>query len=78
VSISEDVHQSGQDLAGAEDARIGSLGGNIGVVARREPRLSDIRNRFGDRVADIVRSCSDSVVNTSVRLRKPRRTKHPK
>ena len=30
-----------------------------------EPRLSDIRNRFGDRVADIVRSCSDSVVNTS-------------
>jgi hypothetical protein len=26
-------------------------------------RLSDIRNRFGDRVADIVRSCSDSVVN---------------
>jgi (p)ppGpp synthase/HD superfamily hydrolase len=28
-------------------------------------RLSDIRNRFGDRVADIVRSCSDSVVNTS-------------
>jgi (p)ppGpp synthase/HD superfamily hydrolase len=30
-----------------------------------EPRLSDIRNRFGDRVADIVRSCSDTVVNTS-------------
>jgi len=30
-----------------------------------EPRLSDIRNRFGDRVADIVRSCSDSVVNSS-------------
>ena len=30
-----------------------------------EPRLSDIRNRFGDRVADIVRSCFDSVVNTA-------------
>ena len=30
-----------------------------------EPRLSDIRNRFGDRVADIVRSCSDTVVNSS-------------
>jgi (p)ppGpp synthase/HD superfamily hydrolase len=29
------------------------------------PRLSDIRNRFEDRVADIVRSCSDSVVNTA-------------
>src|SRR5262249_33774492 len=30
-----------------------------------EARLADIRNRFGDRVADIVRSCSDSVVNTA-------------
>jgi (p)ppGpp synthase/HD superfamily hydrolase len=30
-----------------------------------EPRLADIRYRFGDRVADIVRSCSDSVVNTA-------------
>ena len=28
-------------------------------------RLSHIRNRFGDRVADIVRSCSDSFVNTA-------------
>ncbi len=27
------------------------------------PRLNDIRNRFGDRVADIVRSCSDTVIN---------------
>jgi hypothetical protein len=26
-----------------------------------EPRLADIRNRFGNRVAEIVRSCSDSV-----------------
>jgi (p)ppGpp synthase/HD superfamily hydrolase len=30
-----------------------------------EPRLADIRNRFGDRVADIVHACSDSVVNTA-------------
>jgi len=30
-----------------------------------EPRLSDMRNRFGDRVADIVCACPDSVVNTS-------------
>ena len=29
-----------------------------------ELRLSDIRNRLGDHVADIVRSCSASVVNT--------------
>jgi (p)ppGpp synthase/HD superfamily hydrolase len=28
-----------------------------------EPRLSDIRNRFGDRVAEIVRSCSDSTAH---------------
>ncbi len=28
-----------------------------------ESRLTDIRIRFGDRVADIVRSCSDSLVN---------------
>ena len=26
-----------------------------------ETRLMDIRDRFGDRVADIVRSCSDTV-----------------
>lgn len=30
-----------------------------------EARLSDIRNRFGDRVANIVRGCSDNVANTS-------------
>jgi (p)ppGpp synthase/HD superfamily hydrolase len=32
---------------------------------RGPPRLADIRNRFGDRVADIVHACSDSVVNTA-------------
>jgi (p)ppGpp synthase/HD superfamily hydrolase len=47
------------------------------------PRLSDIRNHFGDRVADIVRSCSDSVVSTSAgqqkedyRTRKTRYIEH--
>jgi HD domain-containing protein len=35
------------------------------ISAGGEARLGDIRNRFGDRVADIVRSCSDSVVNSS-------------
>ncbi len=34
------------------------------------PRLSDIRNRFGDRVAGIVESCSDSVVNAAAGERK--------
>ena len=48
-----------------------------------EPRLSDVRTRFGDRVADIVRSCSDSVVNTAGghakedwRIRKTRYVEH--
>jgi (p)ppGpp synthase/HD superfamily hydrolase len=43
----------------------------------------DIRNRFGDRVADIVRSCSDTVVNSSAgqnkedwRTRKTRYIEH--
>lgn len=35
-----------------------------------EARLADIRNRFGDRVADIVRGCSDSVVNTAAGAQK--------
>jgi hypothetical protein len=30
----------------------------------RKPPLSDIRKRLGDRVANIVRSCSASMVNT--------------
>jgi hypothetical protein len=48
-----------------------------------EPRLADIRNRFGDRVADIVHACSDSVVNTAAgeqkhdwRTRKTRYIEH--
>jgi (p)ppGpp synthase/HD superfamily hydrolase len=35
-----------------------------------EPRLSGIRNRFGDRVADIVRSCTDTVADLSARQSK--------
>jgi (p)ppGpp synthase/HD superfamily hydrolase len=48
-----------------------------------EPRLADIRNRFDDRVADIVHACSDSVVNTAIgeqkhdwRTRKTRYIEH--
>jgi hypothetical protein len=47
--------------------------------------LADIRNRFGDRVADIVHACSDSVVNTAAgqqkeewRMRKMRYIEHLK
>ncbi|MBM3491450.1 MAG: bifunctional (p)ppGpp synthetase/guanosine-3',5'-bis(diphosphate) 3'-pyrophosphohydrolase [Alphaproteobacteria bacterium] len=35
------------------------------------PRLAHIRHRFGHRVADIVRACSDSVVNSAAGEAKP-------
>src|SRR4029077_18534551 len=50
---------------GSEDMAIAALLHDAVEDQGGEPRLSDIRNRFGNRVADIVRSCSDSVVNTS-------------
>jgi (p)ppGpp synthase/HD superfamily hydrolase len=53
------------EYGGSEDMAIAALLHDAVEDQGGEPRLSDIRNRFGDRVADIVRSCSDSVVNTS-------------
>jgi (p)ppGpp synthase/HD superfamily hydrolase len=50
---------------GSEDMAIAALLHDAVEDQGGEPGLSDIRNRFGDRVADIVRSCSDTVVNTS-------------
>src|SRR5580693_9963131 len=50
---------------GCEDMAIAALLHDAVEDQGGEPRLSDIRNRFGDRVADIVRSCSDTVVNSS-------------
>jgi (p)ppGpp synthase/HD superfamily hydrolase len=50
---------------GSEDMTIAALLHDAVEDQGGEPRLSDIRNRFGDRVADIVRSCSDTVVNSS-------------
>src|ERR1700758_260483 len=50
---------------GSEDMAIAALLHAAVEDQGGEPRLADIRNRFGDRVADTVRSCSDSVVNTS-------------
>jgi len=50
---------------GSEDGAIAALLHDAVEDQGGEPRLSDIRNRFGDRVADIVRSCSDTVVNSS-------------
>jgi GTP pyrophosphokinase len=53
------------EYGGSEDMAIAALMHDAVEDQGGKPRLSDIRNRFGDRVADIVRSCSDSVVNTS-------------
>jgi (p)ppGpp synthase/HD superfamily hydrolase len=50
---------------GSEDMAIAALLHDAVEDQGGEPRLSDIRNRFGARVADIVRSCSDTLVNTS-------------
>jgi len=50
---------------GSEDMAIAALLHDAVEDQGGEPRLMDIRNRFGDRVADIVRSCSDTVVNSS-------------
>jgi (p)ppGpp synthase/HD superfamily hydrolase len=48
------------EYGGSEDMAIAALLHDAVEDQGGEPRLADIRNRFGDRVADIVRSCSDS------------------
>ena len=71
------------EYGGSEDMAIAGLLHDAVEDQGGEPRLADIRNRFGDRVADIVRSCSDSVVNSSAgqqkenwRTRKTRYIEH--
>jgi (p)ppGpp synthase/HD superfamily hydrolase len=58
------------EYGGSEDVAIAALLHDAVEDQGGEPRLADIRNRFGDRVADIVRACSDSVVNASAGERK--------
>ena len=58
------------EYGGSEDMAIAGLLHDAVEDPGGEPRLADIRNRFGDRVADIVRSCSDSVVNTAAGQKK--------
>ena len=53
------------EYGGPEDLAIAALLHDAVEDQGGDPRLADIRNRFGDRVADIVRSCSDSFVNVS-------------
>jgi GTP pyrophosphokinase len=45
-----------------EDEAIGALLHDAGEDAGGEGRILDIRHRFGDAVADIVRGCTDAVV----------------
>src|SRR5947209_18837865 len=53
------------EYGGAEDEAIAALLHDAVEDQGGEPRLADIRNRFGARVAEIVRACSDSVTDTS-------------
>ena len=68
---------------GCEDMAIAALLHDAVEDQGGEPRLADIRNRFGARIAEIVRACSDSVADTSAgqpkedwRLRKTRYVEH--
>ena len=53
------------EYGGSEDMAIAGLLHDAAEDQGGEPRLTDIRNRFGDRVADIAHACSDSVANTA-------------
>src|SRR5262245_43345828 len=53
------------EYGGSEDMAIAALLHDAVEDQGGEARFSDIRNRFGDRAAEIVRACSDSLVNTS-------------
>jgi (p)ppGpp synthase/HD superfamily hydrolase len=70
------------EYGGSEDMAIAGLLHDAAEDQGGEPRLADIRNRFGDRVADIVHACSDSVVNSQQkedwRTRKMRYIEHLK
>lgn len=47
---------------GDEDQVVGALLHDVAEDQGGEPRLEDIAHRFGDRVAGIVRACSDALV----------------
>ena len=49
------------EAGGDEDLAIAGLLHDVAEDQGGEPRLNDVRNRFGDRVADIVEACSDSL-----------------
>jgi (p)ppGpp synthase/HD superfamily hydrolase len=49
------------EYGGTEDEAIGALLHDAGEDAGGDGRIEDIRQRFGDNVADIVRGCTDTV-----------------
>lgn len=53
------------EYGGSEEMAVAALLHDAVEDQGGAPRLTDIRNRFGDRVADIVRSCTDSIANSS-------------
>ncbi len=71
------------EYGGDEDQAIAGLLHNAVEDQGGKPRLHDIRNRFGERVADMVESCSDSIADTAAgqpkddwHIRKKRYLKH--
>lgn len=50
------------EAGGDEDQAIAALLHDVAEDCGGEPRLADIAEKFGDRVAHIVRGCSDSLV----------------
>jgi len=53
------------EYGGDEDQAIAGLLHDAAEDQGGERRLDDIRNRFGERVADVVRDCSDSLADTA-------------
>ena len=69
------------EYGSSEDMAIAALLHDAAEDQGGEPRLADIRSRLGDRVADIVRSCSDSTAaahqpREDWRIRKTRYLEH--
>ncbi len=52
------------EYGGDEDQAIGALLHDTAEDQGGTGRLADIRNRFGERVAEIVEACSDSLADT--------------
>jgi (p)ppGpp synthase/HD superfamily hydrolase len=51
------------EYGGSEDQAVAALLHDAVEDQGGRPRLHDIRNRFGERVADIVQACSDNVLS---------------